>query len=178
MKSYTHAKGFNVTSVEGISGIYLFMDANQDLIYIGASRDFRNRINSHVYQINPKLTKDVQYLYVIKANPGEESTLHVLEHLFIWYLHSLKNHAHWLYYGSNFHIKEIAIKHGLNIRSTIYHYLMSFETGLLIREYEDDGSFKRYGSKEEFKQKKVICSKEGGCMCFRCVMKNNRREGR
>ncbi|MGB6779750.1 MAG: hypothetical protein WBE33_13440, partial [Planococcus citreus] len=118
-REYTHAKGFNVTSLKGISGIYIFQKTCGELSYIGMCNNvFKNRINSHAYGVYSKLNADIQYIHVIIVDPNKY-LLHVLESLFIWYFDTPDNYTYWLFTGDNDKvIKKQAKERNLHIRGS------------------------------------------------------------
>jgi hypothetical protein len=174
MKKYTHSKGFNVTSLEGVTGVYMFREECGDIVYVGSCRgDFKNRLNSHYYHPSQKLTDDVRYMYVLIVEPHMDSVLHVLEHLLIWYFNPSKNDALWFFGGSEEDVKRIAKENNLHIRGSIEEFLLSFECVLIEREWDDNFEYKRYGEQEQIDSKKVRCTGTLDCLCFRCLVKAN-----
>jgi hypothetical protein len=173
MKTYTHAKGFNVTSLQGKSGLYLFRDKKGKLIYIGKTEDdFKDRINAHHYGKSGKLTKDVHYITVILVDPSIHP-LYVLEHLFIWCFLPPKNDAFWLFYGNDEDkIIQIAKEKNLIIPYSLKEFIQSFESVMIEREWEDETHYKyrRYGEQEELSSKVVLCNGKRNCLCFTCLV--------
>ncbi|PFQ61221.1 hypothetical protein [Bacillus cereus] len=172
MKGYTHAKGFNVTSLKGISGLYFFQNAKGEILYIGmCNDDFKNRINSHAYGNHGKLNSEIHYIRVVIVNPIIYP-LHVLEHLFIWYFKPQKNHSLWFFSGAKNarEVKRIAKEHTLHIRGSLEKFILSFESILLEREWDDNVKYKRYGNKEISASKKVDCIGSGDCLCLQCIV--------
>ncbi|MFL0361661.1 GIY-YIG nuclease family protein [Pseudobacillus sp. 179-B 2D1 NHS] len=176
-RNYTHSKGFNITSLNGVYGIYLFRNIEGDVTYIGmCNNDFKNRLNSHAYGSHGKLAPNVQFLQVIIADPNKHP-LHVLEHLLIWYLRPSKNYALWLFAGAKDEksVKTIAKARNLHIRHSIENFLLSFDSVIIEREWEDDSRFKRYGETESLNSRRIDCSGEDNCLCFKCLVVKRRR---
>jgi hypothetical protein len=174
MKEYTHAKGFNITSINGISGLYFFQDSEEKLVYIGMCvNDFKNRINSHDYGEHGKLSPDIDYLRVVIVDPVT-NPLHVLEHLFIWFFNPKLNHSLWFFSGAKNEkeIKQIAKENNLHIQGSLKRFLLSFESVLIEREWENDSAYKRYGEIENIESKKVYCTGTNDCICYKCLINN------
>lgn len=173
MKPYTHAKGFNITSLKGRSVLYLFRDNKGKVIYIGKSEDdFKDRINSHGYGTNSKLTQEIQYITIVIVD-ALIFPLYVLEHLFIWCLMPPKNKAAWFFSGKDEgEIKRIARKKNLLIPGTLKEFIESFESIMIEREWEDYtvNKYKRYGELEEISSKKVCCNGKRFCLCYKCLI--------
>lgn len=171
-KEYTHAKGFNVTSINGFSGIYFFLDSNGEIKYIGkCDGNYKNRINSHCCGDFGKLDDEIKYMYAVLADL-EKYPLHVLEQLFIrCFKTGPKNKQFQLFYSYNEKvIKQIAKKKNLKIHGSIKKFILKFESVLLEREYEEDKKYKKYGEIETLKTKKIICDDTNNCMCFKCFV--------
>lgn len=174
MKKYTHAKGFNITSLKGISGLYFLQESKDEVVYTGMCvGDFKNRINSHDYGDHGKLLPEIKYLRVILADPSIYP-LHVLEHLFIWFFNPKSNHSLWFFSGAKNEeeIKQIAKKNNLHIQGSLKRFLLSFESVLIEREWEDDSTYKRYGEIENIESKKVPCIGTNDCLCYKCLIHN------
>lgn len=175
IKEYTHAKGFNVTSLKGIAGLYLIRAFLGNLAYIGkCDGDFKNRINSHSYGEHGKLAVLDRYINVVIVDPTKYP-IHVLEHLFIWYFSPPRNKAQWFFYGNN----EIAIiqkakEHGLEIRGSIKEFILSFESVLIEREFDDKYYYKRYGEHEQLSSKRIECNETDVCLCFKCLVEKSK----
>ncbi|CEY25010.1 hypothetical protein CN931_18015 [Bacillus sp. AFS054943] len=176
MKEYTHAKGFNVTSLKGIAGLYFFQNSKGEILYIGmCNGDFKNRINSHAYGSHGKLSLEIHYIRVVIADPSIYP-LHVLEHLFIWYFKPRKNYSLWFFRGekNEWKVKRIAKKHNLYIRDSLEKFILSFESVLIEKEWDDNLKYKRYGNAEGLFSKKVDCSGTLDCLCFQCTVYRSR----
>lgn len=175
IKEYTHAKGFNVSSLKGLSGIYLIRDFFNDLAYIGmCNGDFKNRIISHSYGEHGKLAVMDRYINVVIVDPSI-FPLHVLEHLFIWYFSPPRNKAQWIFYGENESIIiQKAKEHGLDIQGSVKEFILSFDSILLKREYGEKTLFKRYGNQEQLFSKRIECASQEGCLCLKCLLKFNK----
>lgn len=171
MKEYTHARGFNITSLKGIVGLYLIRDFLGNLAYIGKCEDdFKGRIISHTYGEHGKLAVLDRYINVVIVD-SSKYPLHVLEHLFIWYFSPHRNEARWFFYGNNENvIKQTAKKHGLVIRGSIKKFILSFENVLIEREYDEKHLYKRYGKHEQLVEKKIDCTEMGRCLCLKCLV--------
>ncbi|MEH7082778.1 GIY-YIG nuclease family protein [Neobacillus drentensis] len=173
MKQYTHAKGFNVTSLPERSVLYLFRDKKGKVIYIGKSEDdFKDRINSHDYGKGRKLTPDIHYITVVFVDTSIYP-LYVLEHLFIWCFLPSKNDALWLFRGNDEdEIIQIARKKKLYITGSVKDFIQSFESIVIEREWEDvsTNKYKRYGVQEQLSSKKVNCNGKRSCLCFNCLV--------
>jgi len=178
---HTHSKGFNVTSLEGVSGIYIFLGRCGDVVYIGSCKDdFMRRLRSHTNKTNGKLSLDIQSIYVVITDPLI-NTLHVLEHLFIWYLEPPKNETLWFFRESENEkeVKQIAKEKNLHICGSLEKYLLSFETVLLKRELDENFEFIKYGKLEHSASKiaEVHCKgRGGGCLCYSCIVKRRKEE--
>lgn len=173
MKPYTHAKGFNVTSLQGRSVLYLFRDKKGKVIYIGKCEDdFKDRINSHDYGICRKLTPDIHYITILIVDTSIYP-LYVLEHLFIWCFLPSKNNALWFFYGNEEdEIIRIAKEKKLYISGSVKEFLLSFESVIIEREWEDVSAnkYKRYGEHEQLSSKKVSCNRKRSCLCINCLV--------
>lgn len=175
-KEYTHSKGFNVTSLKGISGIYFFLNQHNEITYIGmCDDDFKNRINSHSYGHHGKLSSDIDYMSVIIADPLIYP-LHVLEHLFIRYFAPIANHAYWIFNRCNdeVSVKKVAKEHGINIIGSLEEFILSFDSILIEREREERFGYKRYGEKELLSSKRVLCNGNKKCLCLPCLVKRKK----
>ncbi|WP_085508987.1 GIY-YIG nuclease family protein [Thalassobacillus devorans] len=172
MRSYTHVKGFNITGLEGVVGIYLLIDKDKQVKYVGASKaDFKNRLQSHYYHPSQKLTDDINYLCVIKTDPRNQTVLHVLEHLIIRYFQPDRNKGGWLFFGGKAAYKNIAIDNGLKIESNnIKDYLLEFDACLIKREWFENGEFKKYGEVQKFADNIICCTNEYNCLCYNCLV--------
>jgi hypothetical protein len=173
-KKYTHSKGFNVTSLQGIAGLYIFHNSKGEVVYIGmCNNDFKNRINSHNYGEHGKLSLDIVYIRVIIADP-DIYPLHVLEHLFIWYFNPRFNDSLWLFSGARngLEVKQIAKENNIYIQGSVKNFILSFESVLIEREWEDNSRFKRYGEIETLKSKNVSCTGMTNCLCYHCLVNN------
>ncbi|WP_352523308.1 GIY-YIG nuclease family protein [Heyndrickxia oleronia] len=172
-KPYTHAKGFNITSLQGKSILYLFRNKRGKVIYIGKCEDdFKDRINSHDYGISRKLTPVIHYITVVIVDTSIYP-LYVLEHLFIWCLLPSKNEAVWLFYGNEEdEIIQIAKEKKLYITGSVKEFLLSFESVVIEREWEDISAkkYKRYGELEQLSSKKVNCNGKRSCLCINCLL--------
>lgn len=173
MKPYTHAKGFNITCLQGKSVLYLFRDRKGKLIYIGKSEDdFKDRIHSHYYGKGRKLTVDIHYITVVIVDTSIYP-LYVLENLFIWCFLPPKNDALWLFEGNiEDKIIQIAKKKKLYITGSLKEFLLSFESVVIEREWEDvfNNKYKRYGKQEQLSSKKIHCDGKRSCLCFHCLV--------
>ncbi|WP_062231482.1 GIY-YIG nuclease family protein [Fictibacillus sp. FJAT-27399] len=173
MKAYTHAKGFNVTSLQGRSVLYLFRDRQGKLIYIGKSEDdFKDRITSNCYGKSKKLTSNIQYITVVIVDKSIYP-LYVLEHLFIWCFLPPENNALWLFGGNDEdEIIKVAENKKLYITGSVKDFIQSFESITLEREWEDKtaNKYKRYGDQEELISNKVNCNGKRLCLCFKCLI--------
>ncbi|QGQ44746.1 GIY-YIG nuclease family protein [Metabacillus sediminilitoris] len=171
-KQYTHAKGFNVTSLEGVAGVYILQETCGDVAYIGhCNNDFKNRIRSHTNKTNGKLDNNIQYLHVVIIDP-DIYPLHVLEHLFIWYFNPPRNEDLWIFSRNKTvrQVKETAKKHNINIQGTLEEFLLSFETVFIEREWDDNFELKRYGEVETQSSKKSSCDGTLNCLCYQCLI--------
>jgi hypothetical protein len=171
-KPYTHAKGFNITSLRGKAGLYFFRDKKGKLLYIGmCNGDFKNRINAHGYGEFGKLSYDVHFLTVLIADPAIYP-LYVLEHLLIYVFFPPRNDASWLFCGNEDNIVQIAKDKNLIINGSVKDFLLSFESVVIEREWEDVSAkkYKRYGEEEQLSSKKVDCNGKRSCLCFNCLV--------
>jgi hypothetical protein len=172
MKEYTHAKGFNVSSLKGVSGLYLIRNFFGNLAYIGkCDNDFKNRITSHSYGKHGKLAIGDKHIIVVIVDPTNYP-LHVLEHLFIWYFAPPRNNAKWFFNRRDDEdaIVRKAIEHGLGIRDSIKNFILSFESVLIEREFDEKYLFKRYGEQEQLSSKRVDCTENDKCLCLKCLV--------
>lgn len=178
-KKYTHAKGFNVTSLKGVSGLYLIRDYKGNLAYIGKCEDdFKNRINSHMYGEHGKLNWLDKDITVIIVDPNVYP-LHVLEHLFIWYFLPYRNYALWFFYGNDEdRIVQTAKENNLEIQGPIKQFISSFESVVIEREWDEKYGFKRYGEYEQLSSRKKECDRTDDCLCFNCLMEKKGRRQR
>jgi hypothetical protein len=178
-KEYTHVKGFNVTSLIGVSGVYLFIESCCDTSYIGmCDKDFKNRMSSHTNKTNGKLNLDIQYIHVIIADTSLYP-LHVLEHLFIWYFRPPKNDALWIFgrCKNENQVKMVAKDKAINIRGSIEKFLLSFHSIMIEREWDNNFELIKYGEIEHVSSKKRQCDGTRSCLCYECVV-NRRKEER
>jgi hypothetical protein len=177
-REYTHAKGFNMTSLEGVSGVYIFIESCSDIAYIGmCDKDFKNRISSHTNKTNGKLNLDIRYINVTIVDPSLYP-LHVLEHLFIWYFRPPLNEDLWFFGGkSDKEVKMIAKEKGINIRGSIERFLLSFDSVMIERELDNNFEFIKYGEIEPVSSKKAKCDGTRSCLCYKCIV-NRRKEER
>lgn len=94
----THTVGFNVTSLKGLSGVYIFYNSKGDFEYVGSCKDknieienWRARFVAHNSYSGKKLTSEVKYMdVIIPPQDISERHLFALEHLFMWYLRPQK----------------------------------------------------------------------------------------
>jgi hypothetical protein len=175
-KKYTHSKGFNITSLEGVAGVYIFQKACGALSYIGmCNNDFKKWINSHAYGEHGKLTADIHNMHVVIVDPIKYP-IHVIESLFIWYFYTPKNHTYWLF--SKIDDEKTIIKKAKEknviIRGSIEEFLLSFECVVIKREWNDDHSFKRYGVREKLLSKKASCDRTVNCLCYSCLVQREK----
>jgi len=171
-KEYTHAKGFNVTSLKEVAGLYFFHNIKGEVEYIGkCNNDFKNRINSHGYGLHGKLSPETVYLRVIIADPINYP-LHVLENFFIWYFGSQKNKSLWLFSGveNEKGLKKIAKSHNLYIRGSLEKFILSFESVLIKREWDENNKNIRYGEIEQLSSREIFCDSTQSCLCYRCLV--------
>jgi hypothetical protein len=171
-KEYTHAKGFNVTSLKGVVGLYFFQNSKGEVLYIGmCNDDFKNRIYSHDYGDHGKLSPDIIYLRVIFVNPVVYP-LHVLEHLFIWYFNPKLNNSLWFFGGNRNEreLKHTAKEHNLYIQGSLKSFIHLFESILIEREWDENSEYKKYGEIEHIGTKKVSCIGTHHCLCFQCLV--------
>lgn len=171
-KKYTHAKGFNITSLKKVAGLYFFHNIKGEVEYIGmCNKDFKNRINSHAYGSHGKLSPETVYIRVVIANHITYQ-LHVLEHLFIWYFNPKKNNTYWLFsdVDNEKELKQLAKLHDIHIRGSLEKFILSFETVLIKREWDEKFKYKRYGDEEQLSSKKEPCNGTMNCLCYRCLV--------
>ena len=172
-KPYTHSKGFNVASLKGVSGLYFLQKSIDSIEYIGKCEDdFKKRMQSHCYGEHGKLSEDMSYLRVVIVDPTIYP-LHVLEHLFIWYFFPQQNHSLWFFSDaeSEKEVKLIAKENNLHIRGSLLRFIQSFESILIEREWDENNEYKKYGGVERLASKKVKCTEELNCPCYRCSVK-------
>ena len=192
-KRYTHSAGFNVTSLKGLKGIYIFYGANNEIIYAGSCEDkkeeienWKKRFQSHTTYSGQKLTLEVKYMDVIIPNQDiSYRHLLVLEYLLIWYLRPPKNrpkgsNTPWKYFKWNYSeetVKWVAWeKYKFEIIGSIHEFLKSYDFFRIQREWEDNGKFKRYGDFEQLDRKKIPCTGKRNCICFNCLSKKRHRK--
>lgn len=171
-KEYTHAKGFNVTSLLGIHGLYILHDSSGEVNYIGkCNDDFKSRISSHCNRTHGKLNDNIKYLRVIAVDQ-DIHPLHVLENLLIWYLKPIENKDPWFFNKAlkEKEVKQIANERGLKITGRLKEFILSYDTILIEREWEDEQNYKRYGSVETIDSNRITCSGTEICLCFNCLV--------
>lgn len=184
-KRQTHTVGFKVTSLRGLSGVYIFSDSEGNIIYVGSCKDkdntkenWRSRLRSHNSYSGEKLTPEVQYMDVI-IPPQDISERHllVLEHLLMWYLRPPKNlpkglNTHWRYFqweSTEDDVRKVAKEtYQMEIPSNIGEFLMSFKLLRIKREYEENGDFKKYDDAEQIESYEEGCIEKRNCSCFNC----------
>ncbi|MER2008972.1 MAG: hypothetical protein ABS939_16090 [Psychrobacillus sp.] len=181
----THTVGFNVTSLKGLSGVYIFCNSKGDFAYVGSCKDkditkenWRSRLRSHNSYSGKKLTSEVQYMdVIIPPQDISEQHLYALEHLFMWYLRPQKNlskglSSHWKYFRWDWTeevVKKVAKdKYKIEISTNIDEFLMSFDLIRIQREYDENGGFKKYGDTERIESPFIACNKKRNCSCFNC----------
>ena len=185
-KKQTHTFGFELSSLRGLSGVYVFRNANGDIEYVGTCKDiddtkenWKSRIQSHHSYSGKKLTDEVTFMDVFIPNQSINNRgLLILEYLLIWYLRPPKNlpdglGTHWRYFywsWSEETVKAVARdKFDLIITTSIEEYLRSFRIKRIHREYESDGSFTKYGSVREVGFIDEPCLDDSVCTCFHCI---------
>lgn len=171
MKKHTHAKGFNVTSIEGLSVIYLFRNTEGEVLYVGQSEgNIRKRIISHDYGINKKLTSDVVYIDVLPIK-NLYSILY-LESLLIWYFNPKRNQT-ISFFSKEDSTEKVLVKINKNENpvDSVEEFLLKLECGHIEREWEEDGNLKKYGEIERFSNKVLKCRYSSTCLCYSCLIK-------
>lgn len=187
-KSYTHSAGFNVTSLKGLSGIYIFYEANNDSLYAGSCEDkieeidnWKKRLQSHRTYKGQKLTPDVNFMDVIIPNQEiSHQHLLVLEYLLIWYLRPPRNLpkgllTRWRYFYWEWDEETVIYvakeRYNFQITGSVYEFLSSFDYIRIQREWDEYGNFRRYGDNEKLDSKKISCTSKRNCICFNCLAK-------
>lgn len=185
-KKQTHTFGFELSSMKGLSGVYVFRNVNGEIEYVGTCKDtdetkenWRSRIRSHNSYNGKKLTNEVTFMDVFIPDQSINNRgLLILEYLLIWYLRPPKNlpeglGTHWRYFywsWSEETVKAVAEdKYDLIITTSIEEYLRSFRIKRIHREYESDGSFTKYGSIREVGFIDEPCFNNSVCTCFHCI---------
>lgn len=113
LREFTHSKGFNIASLKGITGLYIFRDELGKVKYVGICRDdFKTRLRSHYSHPSQKLDGAIRYMNVVIIESNLYSVLHVIEHLFIWYFKPERNEVLWFFSKarSEKEVKDIAKK--------------------------------------------------------------------
>lgn len=181
----THTVGFNVTSLKGLSGVYIFYNTKGDFEYVGSCKDknieienWRARFVAHNSYSGKKLTSEVKYMdVIIPPQDISERDLYALEHLLMWYLRPSKNFikglgSRWKYFRWDWTeevVKKVAKEeYNMEISSSIDEYLMSFDLIRIQREYDENGRFKKYGDTEGIEYPFIACNKKRNCSCFNC----------
>lgn len=179
-KSYTHSAGFNVTSLKGISGIYILNGVNYQE-YTGLCEDnWKGRLQAHITYEGQKLTPDVHSMDVLIPN-REISHKHllVLEYLLIWYLRPPRNVpqgllTHWRYFNWKWSEEEVKYvaneRYNLKLTGSVLEFLTtSFDFIRIQREWDDHGRFIKYGEVEALHSKVITCTSKRNCTCFPCL---------
>lgn len=187
-KKSTHSAGFNVTSLKGLSGIYIFYGLNNDILYVGSCEDknegienWKKRLQAHRYFKGQKLTSDVKFIDIIIPNQEiSHRNLLVLEYLLMWYLRPPRNLpqgllTHWRYFywkWTEEAVKYVAKeRYNFQIKGSICEFLSSFDFIRIQREWDEFGNFKKYGDIEKLDNKKIPCTGKRNCICFNCLSK-------
>jgi len=184
-KRQTHTVGFNVTSLKGLSGVYIFYNSKGDFEYVGSCKDknitkenWRGRFGAHNSYCGKKLTSEVKYMdVIIPPQDISERHLYALEHLLMWYLRPSKNFpkglgSHWRYFRWDWteeKVKKVAKeKYKMEISSNIGEFLMSFDLIRIQREYDVNGGLKKYEDTEQIESPLNACTEKRNCSCFNC----------
>lgn len=194
-KAYTHSAGFNITSLKGLSAIYILYKTNNEIVYAGSCEDknvdienWKSRFQSHRTYEGRKLTSDVSHMDVIIPNQDiSHQHLLVLEYLLIWYLRPPRNlpkgiMTHWRYFYWTWgeeSVKQVAKEsYNFQITGSVKEFLRLFDVIRIQREWDDCGNFKKYGNIEQLEGKKISCTGKRKCICLNCIATKRHRHSR